>query len=91
MTDKWTSAACVRLKDNLQAKWLQRYGRECGVDVLGRMRRDLEVSDSPSARFWRRIRSGEYPVGGIAVAEDRAEYGQKTRGRGFEQKTGEGS
>jgi len=65
---------CVQMKNRLQAAFLRDHRGLTPAELHERLQQELATSDSPAARFWRRI-GGAGPVS--KVAESRATYGKR--------------
>ena len=50
---------CVRMKDELQAKLLSDWQGLSDVQIIEKMRIDLDTSGGPLAKLWRRLERSE--------------------------------
>lgn len=67
---------CVQMKNEIQVKMLRQYRGMSDGEVQRAMEQELATSDSPVARFWRRITAAGKSQ---KFAETPAKYGGKRR------------
>jgi hypothetical protein len=46
---------CVKMKDEIQEKLRLRWQGLSGQELIGRMKRDIDESNSPIAEWWRHL------------------------------------
>lgn len=51
---------CVRMKDQIQEKLLSEWTGISDADLVQKIKRDLDASDSPLAAWWRHLDSAQY-------------------------------
>ncbi len=50
---------CVKMKNEIQGRLQEEWKGLSGEEIAERVRHDLEASDDPVARWWRRVRDGQ--------------------------------
>jgi len=50
---------CIKFKEETQARLIREYKGLTHEQIIRRMRRKLETSDSPIAQFWRELQARE--------------------------------